>query len=338
MATATAFENLGVGVDGMASASEVLKLAREAEALGFHSFWLSEGYHTRSAIVTATVIATATSRIRIGLGIVSPHMKHAALLAMEAASLDEVARGRVILGIGKVLNALRKHGLKEAGATKVVKEAIEVIRGFLGGGVVHYDGAIFKIPRPGSQLGLTRPTDLPIYVGATGPAMLRLAAQYADGVLFNYPCTPSFIKYAMPFLDEGLRRAGRTLDNFEIAAYLLVSVDEDEKKALDVAKGFVAERLPSRHPVMLQYAGVSEEEVSGVKESVERVGLLKAASDLDDELARKVTIAGTPDQVVQGLRQFLGSGLKLPIVWNLIGPDRRRSLSLLAREVMPKIV
>ena len=338
MTATRGFGNLGVGVTGTTSITEVLELAQDAEALGFHSFWLSEGYHRRSAVVTATVIATTTSRIRIGLGILSPHTKHPALLAMEAASLDEVARGRAILGIGRVLSALQKHGLGGVGATNLVKEAIELIRGFLGGTVVQYDGASFKIPPPGSQLGFTPYRDLPIYVGATGPAMLRLAGEYADGVLFNYPCTPSFIKYAMPFLEEGLRRSRRTLDNFDVAAYLLVSVDEDEKRALAAAKEFVAERLPSRHPLMLRHAGVSEEEVSFVKGSVEKLGLLRAASELDDELVRKVTIAGTPDEVVLGLRRYLGSGLKLPIVWEIIGPNRRRSLSLIARDVMPKIL
>ena len=117
--TTSGFENLGVGTDGVTSMSETLELAKAAEALGYHSFWLSEGYHSRSAIVRATLIAAATSKIKIGLGILSPHTKHPALLAMEAASLDEVARGRVILGIGRVLNALRKHALDSAGTTQV---------------------------------------------------------------------------------------------------------------------------------------------------------------------------------------------------------------------------
>src|SRR6516165_12571145 len=106
--TVKGFDNLGVGTDGTTSMSETLELATEGEALGFHSFWLAEGYHSRSAIVRASLIAASTRQIKIGLGILSPHTKHPALLAMDAASLDEVARDRVILGVGRVLNALRK--------------------------------------------------------------------------------------------------------------------------------------------------------------------------------------------------------------------------------------
>jgi 5,10-methylenetetrahydromethanopterin reductase len=331
------FENLGVGIDGTTSMAETLTLAKEADALGFHSFWLSEGYHSRSAVVRATVVATSTRRIRIGLGILSPHTKHPALLAMDAASLDEVARGRVILGVGTVLNALRKHALERTGATQVVKEAVEITKRFLSGESVQYEGNRFKISSPGSRLELDPSRNLPVYVGATGPAMLRLAGQYADGVVFNYPCTPSFIKYAMPFLQEGLRLSGRTVDNFAVAAYLLVTVDENEKKALDTAKRFVAQKLPTRHSEMLRHARVSAEEIGLVKANVEKLGVARAALELDDALVHKVVIAGTPDQVIMGLRQFLGSGLKLPIIWEIIGSDRPRSLRLIAKNVMPKL-
>src|SRR6478672_5940781 len=132
------FQSFGVGTDGVTSMSETLELAKAAEALGYHSFWLSEGYHSRSAIVRATLIATATNKIKIGLGILSPHTKHPALLAMEAASLAEVAHDRVLLGIGRVLNALRKHAIDSTGTTQVVKESIEIIKQILSGQLVQY--------------------------------------------------------------------------------------------------------------------------------------------------------------------------------------------------------
>jgi 5,10-methylenetetrahydromethanopterin reductase len=167
--------------------------------------------------------------------------------------------------------------------------------------------------------------------------MLRLAGQYADGVLFNYPCVPSFIDHAMPFIEEGLSRAGRTPDDFEVAAYLLVSVDASAQKALAAAKRFIAQKLPTRHSEMLRHAGVTAAEINAVRDQVERLGLARAAAELDDTVARKVVIAGTPDEVVEGLRKFLTTGLKLPIIWEIIGPERRGSLGLIAQEVMPKL-
>jgi 5,10-methylenetetrahydromethanopterin reductase len=334
---ARGFENIGVGTDGATGMSETVELAKRAEALGFHSFWLAEGYHSRSAVVRATLIAIATSQIKIGLGILSPHTKHPALLAMDAASLGELAGDRVILGMGRVLNALRKHAIDGGGSLRLVKESIEIVKGMLGGSQFQYSGSRFKIASPGSRLELEPCGKLPVYVGATGPEMLRLAGQYADGVLFNYPCTPGFIRYAMPIIEEGLSGAGRKLADFDVAAYLLISVDNDEKAALNVAKRFVAQKLPTRHSDMLRHAGVTAAEIGAVRESIEKLGLMKAAALIDEDIVRKVTIAGTPDQVVQGLTQFLGTGLKLPIVWEIIGPDRRRSLDLLARAVLPQL-
>jgi 5,10-methylenetetrahydromethanopterin reductase len=287
--------------------------------------------------VRATLIAAATSKIKIGLGILSPHTKHPALLAMEAASLDEVARDRVILGVGRVLNGLRKHAIDSKGTIEVVKESIDIIRGFFNGEQFQYDGSRFKIASPGSRLDLERRGKIPVYVGATGPEMLRLAGQYADGILFNYPCTPGFIRYAMPIIEEGLVRAGRRLDDFNVAAYLLVSVDENEADAVNAAKRFIVQKLPTRHSNMLRHAGVTQAEMSAVHDSVQRLGLVKAAAVVDDDVVRKVAIAGTPDQVAQSLRAFLGTGLKLPIAWEIVGPDGHRSLDLLARAVIPKL-
>jgi 5,10-methylenetetrahydromethanopterin reductase len=141
----------------------------------------------------------------------------------------------------------------------------------------------------------------------------------------------------MPLIEEGLSRAGRKLDDFDVAAYLLISVDNDEKAALNAAKRFVAQKLPTRHSDMLRHAGVTAAEIGAVRESIEKLGLLKAAAAIDEDVVRKVTIAGTPDQVAEGLRAFIGTGLKSPIAWEIMGPDRRHSLDLLAREVMPRL-
>jgi 5,10-methylenetetrahydromethanopterin reductase len=331
------FENIGVGIDGSTSTSETLALAKKADALGFHSFWLSEGYHSRSAIVRASVIATGTTKIHIGLGILSPHTKHPALLAMDAASLDEVARGRIILGVGMVVNALRKHGCARAGAVQVVKETLEITKKLLTGESLEYDGRHFKVSAPGTRLEIDFSRNVPVYVGATGPRMLQLAGQYADGVLFNYPCTPAFVREGMTSINAGLRASGRTLKDFTVAAYLLMSVDQNRGRAIEAAKQFIAKKLPTRHPEMLRHAGVSAEERTFVAREVEKLGVKRAADEIDDAIVRKVAIAGTPDDVLAGLKEFTGTGLTLPVAWEIVGPDRSRSLDLIAAEILPQL-
>jgi alkanesulfonate monooxygenase SsuD/methylene tetrahydromethanopterin reductase-like flavin-dependent oxidoreductase (luciferase family) len=88
---------------------------------------------------------------------------------------------------------------------------------------------------------------------------------------------------------------------------------------------------------MLRHAGVTAVEINVVRDQVQRLGLARAAAALDDTVARKVVIAGTPDEVVEGLRKFLPTGLKLPIIWEIIGPERQDSLGLIAQAIMPKL-
>jgi 5,10-methylenetetrahydromethanopterin reductase len=236
-----------------------------------------------------------------------------------------------------VINALRKHGFERRGAAEIVRETVEITRKLLRGENVQYDGSRFKIPPPGTRLELDRLGTVPVYVGATGPEMLKLAGQYADGVLLNYPCTPGFIEQAMGSIQEGLSTAGRTLQNFTVAAYLLISVDDDHSRAVNAAKQFIAKKLPTRHPEMLRYAGVTQEEISRLTAAIANSGIERAAVEIDDDIVKRVAVAGTPDSVIAGIKQFAATGLTLPIVWEIVGPDRFRSLDLIAREVMPRL-
>ena len=117
----------------------------------------------------------------------------------------------------------------------------------------------------------------------------------------------------------------------------MISVDDDHKHAVDAAKQFIAKKLPTRHPEMLRYAGVTDEEIQLLAAAIEKFGIERAAAEIDDDIVKKVAIAGTPDSVAAGIKQFAATGLSLPIVWEIVGPDRFRSLDLIAREVMPRL-
>src|SRR5207302_76455 len=91
------------------SGQRMVELAQRAERLGFNSFWLAESYHFRSAVPIAGAMATATSRIKIALGIVPTHTRHPALNAMDAVTLDELSGGRFIAGVGTSARAAKIH-------------------------------------------------------------------------------------------------------------------------------------------------------------------------------------------------------------------------------------
>lgn len=87
-------------VAGTRPAGEAVELAREAERLGVDEVWLSEDYFERGAFALAGALAVATERVGVGIGVVNPWTRHPVLTAMETSALDELAPGRVLLGLG----------------------------------------------------------------------------------------------------------------------------------------------------------------------------------------------------------------------------------------------
>src|SRR5215510_9093592 len=105
---------LGLSLANEGPVRETVALAREAEQLGFDEVWLPESGHGRGMFSVASAIATATNRIGIGVGIVNPFWRHPSVIAMEAAALDEISDGRVMLGLGAALWTLRAFGELDA--------------------------------------------------------------------------------------------------------------------------------------------------------------------------------------------------------------------------------
>src|SRR6516225_8012815 len=101
---------LGLALSNETPVAQTVKLARRAEALGFSEVWLPESGHGRGLFTVAASVAAATQHVRIGIGIVNPFWRHPSLIAMEAAALDELSRGRVALGLGAALWTLRALG------------------------------------------------------------------------------------------------------------------------------------------------------------------------------------------------------------------------------------
>jgi len=138
----------GVGFESP-HAREFAAHARRAEELGFGTFWVPEDPFYRGAFTVASAIACNTSKIKIGLGIVNPYLRHPALTAMEFAALDEISEGRAILGIGAGLKDWIEGRLKipYTKPTAAMRETIEIIRRFFRGEEVTYAGKVFQAER-----------------------------------------------------------------------------------------------------------------------------------------------------------------------------------------------
>jgi F420-dependent oxidoreductase-like protein len=215
-----------------------------AERLGFDSIWTAEAYGS-DCLTPLAWWGASTSTVRLGTNILQVSARTPAATAMAAMTLDHLSNGRFILGLGasgpQVVEGW--YGQPYPKPLARTREYIEVIRAILKRDVpVTHAGEFYPLPYPGGT-GLGKPLkstvhplreDIPIFLGAEGPKNVALAAEIADGWLpmFFSPKTDGFYREA---LAEGFAREGgrRTLDDFEVPAFLPVIVDDDVEAAAD---------------------------------------------------------------------------------------------------------
>jgi F420-dependent oxidoreductase-like protein len=202
-----------------------IALARRAEALGYDSVWVTHGLGRDSFLVLAAYGA-ATTRIGLGNGVVPIYPRHPVAMAQGALTLNEMTAGRFRLGIGVSHRASIEAmlGLTIVEPLAVIREYVAVLRGALGTGVA-FEGKHYRVHW---SLALpTRPPATPVYLAALGPKMCELAGEIADGAIL-WLCPPDYVRnVARPAIERGRRRAGKTLDGFELVAAVPLAITED---------------------------------------------------------------------------------------------------------------
>lgn len=325
---------LGLSLSNEVPVRETVALAVEAERLGLAEVWLPESGHGRGIFSVASAIAGATREIRLGIGIVNPFWRHPSVIAMEAAALDEIAGGRVMLGLGAALWTLRAFGEADARADRpltAMVEAIRVVRA-LTRGEVGVDGGVFAV-RANARLDFEPVSRMPIYVGAVNAKMLQASGAWADGVELGAIVSPGYARWSWQQIVHGAQQAGREPGELDLASNVLVSVDHDAQAARDAVRRVLAYYIHRVEPVVLSTSGADPERIDRVRRTVLEDGLEAGIPLVDDELIDTFAAAGQPDHVAERLAEYAAAGLRGLLAWHVIGPDRMRGLRLLAEEV-----
>jgi probable F420-dependent oxidoreductase len=218
----------GVSI-GTAGARDQIRFAQAVERLGYDSVWASEvnGY---DAVAIMSAVAGATSRMTIASGIVGIYMRDPLLMAMGAAAVNEIAEGRVVLGLGTSTPVIVEqwHGGSFDRPLARMREYVELVRRLMAGERVRHAGA-YTIR--GAQLAVPSRGPAPIVLAALNPKMLELAGEIADGVLLNFPSL-EYVRKAIASVETGLRRAGRDRTGFHITVFLRTCVTDDPAAVL----------------------------------------------------------------------------------------------------------
>ena len=191
---------------------EAIEYVRYAEERGFEAVWQADSRLVRDAVVPMAAFAANTETITIGSGVVDCWTRNPARLASTFSTLDDLAPGRIILGIGAWWEPLAsKVGVDRRRPLLAIRETVEACRALLADETVTYHGEFVHLD--GVELDYVyqerRPKDVPIYIGATGDRMLELTGEIADGVVLNYLVSPEYNRRAMDRLADGAARAGR---------------------------------------------------------------------------------------------------------------------------------
>ncbi|HEU5433914.1 MAG TPA: LLM class flavin-dependent oxidoreductase, partial [Thermomicrobiales bacterium] len=276
------------------------------------SIWLTETRFTRDAVTTAAAVATATERVRIGTAVVNPYTRGAALTAVTVATLDELAGGRLVAGIGPGSPLILAHqGYAFDRPLRRLEETVAAIRAVLAGGPVDFAGDTVAIHGLALDFKPVRAA-VPIHLGVTGPKALALAGRIANGVILNGFVSEEYTRRAVGIVRDAATADGRDPNDVEIAGSIVVSVDPDERRAFDVVRAFVATYL-ARFPNIACESGLPDALLEAIRAAYAQ-GSAAAAALVSDEIVDALVCVGAPNRVRERIAARRRAGVGLTVV------------------------
>jgi 5,10-methylenetetrahydromethanopterin reductase len=281
-------------------------MVEEIESLGFDSLWLTDSsLHARNCYAYLTLAATRSSRLLLGTAVTNPATRHPAITAAAVATVDEIAEGRLVLGIGAGDRPLLALGVRPS-RLSAVEAAIGGIRQLWRGGEVNLSAQEFSLT--GAHLGFPARADIPVFVSASGPKSLELAGRIADGVILLVGLFPKALDWAITQVSRGADAAGRPRPHLAVFAYGAIA--EDQAAALADARS-IAAWFPQTAPHICELAGLPRSTVEAVRAAYaggEFQEAADAARDLPDDFVRKVALAGNRKEAAARIRAALDAG------------------------------
>lgn len=306
---------LGVNIplEGLPVEESVVPMARFAEALGYTDVWSAESGHVDGLTPLAAVAATCPS-LRLGTAILPIYTRPPALMAMSAAGLQLLSGGRFVLGLGTSTSIIVERWMGQSFTKPLarVRETVAVIREALAGKKVTFQGESIAID--GFRMSTGEVPEVPIYIAALGPKMLRLAGEIADGVIL-WLFTPEGVGDALKHVREGAEAVGRDPDSIDVVMRIVVAVDEDPQ-----VLSYMMKRLATTYVMVDVYnASIRRQGFAAEADAVRRLwdagDREGASSAISDELLNGIFIAGDHDSCRAKLERFREVGIKTPVLF-----------------------
>jgi len=302
-----------------------LEYVQYAENKGFEAVWQAESRLVRDAIVPMAAYAAVTKKIKVGSGVINNWTRNIGLLAATFLTLDDLARDRIICGIGAWWDPLAKNvGINRQKPLLAMKETVQILKRLLAmervtfhGEFIHVDGIELDVVH-----GRKEPRHIPVYIGATGDMMMEMTGEIAEGVVLNYCVPPEYNNKALELLTAGAKKAGRRLEDIDRPQLIVCSVDNDHDKAIDTSRELLTQYL-AQQPHIAKASGVSMEVVEKIQSILgwpaTHEQIQKAKHLVPEELILKITASGTPDEAKDKVQEYINNGCTCPILYPVGG-------------------
>jgi 5,10-methylenetetrahydromethanopterin reductase len=336
---------IGVMQLTMEPLDEMLASARAMDDAGMDTIWLAEAYpwwrkhgmEARSSTVASALIARETKRLTVGWGIISPFTRHPVQVAMDARLVQEAAGpDRFILGFGTSKIFLNNARMQTSRTLGPMRDAVEIVRGVLGGSAFEYAGDTWSASVPALHAEAHAPRDVPpVYVAATAPKMQALAGEIADGCLTPSITTPAFVRYTQE----------NVAADIDIGCTVVASIHESDREAgrdgaREIAGMYLANKVQNIQgsaDTLLDLAGIEQDEIRPVAEAMEQGGRLAAKAKVSDALLDKCKpIAGTPADCIAAIEEYRDAGCT-HVMLELWGANRHEQIRLFGEKVLPNV-
>jgi F420-dependent oxidoreductase-like protein len=321
-----------VGVGTFISAGRSLETALQrverAEALGYDSVYTTH-IAGRDSLVVLAAYASRTERIKLGTGVLPIYSRTPVATAQSAATIDELSGGRMVLGLGVAHQVTVENWF---GST--IGKPVREMREYAGAVRAMFHGeappAGEKFPTRFRFMGYEPRPEIPIYIAALSPAMLRLAGEIGDGVML-WLCNPEYIReVVVPEVSKGRERAGRTLEGFDIVAAVPAAVTEDPDTARASLRGDLIPyfSLPF-YRAMIERSGFGDE-IGAFDEAMKRGDPHAAAAAISDRFLELLAGVGTSTDAEAAVRRYIDAGTTSPCLGGIPKTDFDATLKALA--------
>ena len=301
---------IGPFISAGRSLEQAIERVRLAESLGYDSTYVTH-IAGRDSLTVLAAYAAATERIRLGTGVLPIYSRTPAATAQTAATIDELSGGRMVLGVGV------SHRLTvEAWYGQSIDRPVAEMREYVGAIRAMFRGEEppegEKWPTKFRFMGYDVRPELPIYVAALSPNMLRLAGEIGDGVLL-WLCDPPYVRdVVIPEVTKGRERAGKGLEGFDIVPAVPAAVTADRDATLERLRGDLVTYLSLPfYRSMLERSGFGGE-IAGFDEGIAAGDVERAKASMSEAMLDSLGGFGGGAEVRGAVERYLDAGATSP--------------------------